>query len=57
MDDIVIARIQLNDVLDKIQGIAYELTLDEMDALIDEVTCLYERYSDVTEMRNGVKPE
>ena len=57
MNDIVIARVQLNDVLDKIQGIAYELTLDEMDALIDEVTCLYERYSDVVEMRNGVKPE
>lgn len=57
MNDEVIARIQLNDVLDKIQGIAYELTLDEMDELIDEVTCVYERFSDITEARNGVKPE
>jgi len=57
MNDEVIARIQLNDVLDKIQGIAYELTLDEMNELIDEVTCIYERFSDLTDARNGVKPE
>jgi hypothetical protein len=44
MNDEVIARIQLNDVLDKIQGISYELTLDEIDNLIDEVTLLYEHY-------------
>jgi hypothetical protein len=44
MNDEVIARIQLNDVLDKIQGISYELTLDEMDELIDKVTLLYEHY-------------
>jgi len=55
MNDEVIARIQLNDVLDKIQGISYELTLDEMNELIDEVTCIYERFSDITEARNGDK--
>jgi len=57
MDDLVIARIQLNDVLDDIQSIMHDLTLDEMDKLIDEVTCIYERFSDITEARNGVKPE
>jgi len=57
MDDLVIARIQLNDVLDDIQSIMHDLTLDELDKLIDEVTCIYERVSDITEARNGVKPE
>ena len=46
MNDEVIARIQLNDVLDKIQGISYELTLDELDELIDNVILLYEQYRD-----------
>ena len=55
MDDLVIARIQLNDVLDDIQSIMHDLTLDEMDKLIDEVTCVYERFSDITEARNGDK--
>ena len=57
MDDLVIARIQLNDVLDDIQSIMHDLTLDELDKLIDEVTCIYERFSDITDARNGVKPE
>ena len=55
MDDEQITKIQLNDVLDKIQGISYGLTLDEMNELIDEVTCIYERFSDITEARNGDK--
>ena len=57
MDDLVIARIQLNDVLDDIQSIMHDLTLDEMDKLIDEVTCIYERFSDITDTRNGDKQE
>jgi hypothetical protein len=27
------------------------LTIDELDALIDEVTVIYERFSDITEAR------
>lgn len=45
------------DVLNDIQNVMYDLTPDELDDLIDEVTVLYERYSDITEAREGVKPE
>jgi hypothetical protein len=57
MNDEQIARIELMGVLDDVQSIMHELTLDEMDKLIDEIKCVYERYSDITDMRNGVKPE
>jgi hypothetical protein len=57
MNDEQIARIELMGVLDDVQSIMHELTLDELDALIDEVKCVYERYSDITDARNGVKPE
>jgi hypothetical protein len=57
MDEEVIARIELMGVLDDVQSIMHELTLDEMDKLIDEIKCVYERYSDITDMRNGEKPE
>ena len=57
MNDIVIARVQLNDVLDKIQGIAYELTLDEIDALIDALDNVYVDFKVIVDARNGVKPE
>jgi hypothetical protein len=57
MNDEQIARIELMGVLDDVQSIMHELTLDELDKLIDEVKCVYERYSDITDMRNGVKPE
>ena len=52
-----IARIELMGVLDDVQSLMHELTLDEMDKLIDEIKCVYERYSDITDMRNGEKPE
>jgi ferritin-like metal-binding protein YciE len=57
MTDEQIARIELMGVLDDVQSIMHELTLDEMDKLIDEIKCVYERYSDITDMRNGEKPE
>jgi ferritin-like metal-binding protein YciE len=57
MNDEQIARIELMGVLDDVQSIMHELTLDEMDKLIDEIKCVYERYSDITDMRNGEKPE
>lgn len=44
MNDEVIARIQLISVLNSIQDIAHDLTLDEMNELIDEVIVVYERY-------------
>ena len=52
-----VVRIQLVSVLDNIQSIMHDLTLSEMDELIDEVTCVYERFSDVTDTRNGDKTE
>ena len=35
----------------------HDLTLGELDELIDEVTVLYERYSDYVDMRKDEKPE
>ena len=55
MNDIVIARIQLIDALNEVKSLAHDLTVDELDALIDEVTVLYERFSDAVESRTGVK--
>ena len=57
MTDEQIARVQLVSVLDNIQSIMHDLTLGEMDELIDEITVLYERYSDYVDMREGEKPE
>ena len=57
MTDEQIARIQLINALDNIQSIMHDLTLGEMDELIDEITVLYERYSDYVEQRNGDKTE
>ena len=46
MNDEVIARIQLVSVLNSIQDIAHDLTLGELDDLIDEVIMLYDQYKD-----------
>jgi len=51
MNEEQIARIELMGVLDDVQSIMHELTLDELDKLIDEIKCVYERYSDITDMR------
>jgi len=56
MQDIVIARIQLIDALNEVKSLSHDLTVDELDALIDEVTVLYERFSDITDARMGAKP-
>lgn len=55
MTDEQIARIELMGVLDNIQSIMHELTLDEVDELIDELTHLYEHYNNITNTRNGDK--
>ena len=57
MTDEQIARVQLVDVLDNLQSIMHELTLGEMDELIDELTHLYERYNIYASTRNGDKQE
>ena len=57
MTDEQIARVQLVSVLDDIQSIMHELTLDEMDELIDELTHIYERYNVYVQSRNGDKTE
>ena len=55
MDKEVMARIELMGVLDDVQSIMHELTLDELDVLIDDIKCVYERFSDITDARNGDK--
>ena len=55
MSDEQIARIQLLEALNNVQSIMHELTIGELDELIDEVTVLYERYSDYVDMRKGDK--
>jgi hypothetical protein len=57
MSDEQIARVELMGVLDDVQSIMHELTLDELDVLIDEIKCVYERFSDITDARKNVKPE
>ena len=57
MEDIVIARVQLIEALNNVQSMIHDLTIGELDELIDEVTVLYERYSDYVEQREGDKPE
>ena len=44
-------------VLDDIQSITHELTLDERNALIDELIQLYERFNNDINMRKGGQPE
>ena len=55
MNDIVIARIQLIDALNEVKSLAHDLTVDELDALIDELSDVYEKYNGMIESRTGVK--
>ena len=55
MQDITTLRNQLIDVLINVKKLSYNLTVDELDELIDEVKCLYERFSDMTEASMGGK--
>lgn len=57
MNEIVIARIELISVLDDLKSLTHDLTIGELDELIDELTVLYERYSDYVDMRKGGQPE
>ena len=55
MDEEVMARIELVSVLDDVQSIMHDLELSELDELIDEITCLYERFSDKVDERKDIK--
>jgi hypothetical protein len=57
MDEITIARIELIGVLDEIKTLTHDLTIGELDELINEVTHLYERYSIYANTRRGDQPE
>ena len=46
---------QLVSVLDDIQSMMHELTLDERNELIDELIQLYERYNVYVQSRTGGK--
>ena len=52
-----VVRIQLVSVLDDIQSMMNELTIDEMDDLINELKHIYERYNIYAQSRNGDKTE
>ena len=43
--------IKLLSLFNGLKSIMHDLTLDELDELIEEVTVVYERYSDITEAR------
>jgi hypothetical protein len=51
------ARIELVSVLNDVSLIMHELTLDELDVLIDDIKCVYERFSDITDARKHDKQE
>lgn len=53
MTDEQTAMMQLVSVLDDIKSITHELTLDERNELIDELTVLYERYNVYVQSRMG----
>ena len=55
MDEEVMARIELVSVLNDISLIMHDLELDELDELIDEIKCLYERFSDKVDERKDIK--
>jgi hypothetical protein len=55
MDEEVMARIELVSVLNDISLIMHDLELDELDELIDEIKCVYERFSDITDARKDIK--
>jgi hypothetical protein len=47
----VMNRMELNSITNELQGVAMDLTNDELLELIEEVKCIWERYSDVVESR------
>ena len=55
MDEEVMARIELVSVLNDISLIMHDLELDELDELIDEIKCVYERFSDKVDERKDIK--
>ena len=55
MDEEAMARIELVGVLDDIQSIMHDLVLSELDELIDEIKCVYERFSDKVDERKDIK--
>ena len=51
MQDITTLRNQFIDVLINVKKLSYNLTVDELDELIDEVKCIYERFNNITDAR------
>jgi hypothetical protein len=41
------------ELLDDIKSTVHDLTLDELDALINDLTVVYERYGYIIDMRKG----
>jgi len=57
MDDLIIARIMLSDMLNDLNGLMHGLTEDELDALVDALDEVYVEFKTIVDARNNDKPE
>ena len=57
MDDLIIARIMLSDMLNDLNGLMHGLTEDELDALVDALDEVYVEFKTIVDARNGDKQE
>ena len=51
MDDLIMARVMLIAALSTLGDLMMYLTEEELDALINELTTLYEKYNDIVDTR------
>jgi hypothetical protein len=57
MDDLIITRIMLSDMLNDLNGLMHGLTEDELDALVDALDEVYVEFKTIVDARNGDQSE
>jgi hypothetical protein len=55
MQDLIMARITFTAALTTLDSLMMHLTEDELDALIDELNDVYEKYNNMVDTRTGGK--